>query len=79
MALGEMEELLIQEQQVLEVVEETAAGGLPVPTMVVSTGLEEILEVIQESTDQKTQVALLEEMEVQGVQLAVETVVLEEM
>jgi hypothetical protein len=68
-----MGELLIQEQQVLEVVEETAAAVAAVPTMEVVTGLGETPEVIQEPTDQKTQVALLEEMEVQEVRLAVET------
>jgi hypothetical protein len=41
--------------------------------MAVQTGLEETPEVIQEPTDQKTQVALLEEMEAQEVRLAVET------
>jgi hypothetical protein len=71
--LVEMGELLIQEQQVLVVVEETAAAVVVVPTMEVITGLEETPEVIQEPTDQKTQVALLEEMEAQEVRLAVET------
>ena len=74
-----MGELLIQEQQVLVVVEETAAAAAVAPTMAVQTGLEEIQEVIQEPTDQKTQVALLEEMEAQEVRLAVEMAALEEM
>jgi hypothetical protein len=77
--LVEMGELLIQEQQVLVVVEETAAAAAVAPTMAVQTGLEEIQEVIQEPTDQKTQVALLEEMEAQEVRLAVEMAALEEM
>jgi hypothetical protein len=77
--LVEMGELLIQEQQVLVVVEETAAAAAVAPTMAVQTGLEEIQEVIQEPTDQKTQVALLEEMEAQEVRLAVEMAALVEM
>jgi hypothetical protein len=68
-----MGELLIQEQQVLEAEAATAAAAAVAPTMAVQTGLEETPEVIQEPTDQKTQVALLEEMEAQEVRLAVET------
>jgi hypothetical protein len=71
--LVEMGELLIQEQQVLEAEAATAAAAAVAPTMAVQTGLEETPEVIQEPTDQKTQVALLEEMEAQEVRLAVET------
>jgi hypothetical protein len=71
--LVEMGELLIQEQQVLEAEAATAAAAAVAPTMAVQTGLEETPEVIQEPTDQKTQVALLEEMEAKEVRLAVET------